>query len=65
MTTFNINLRDERLKKLQDLAEHFRVAPEGLVRASLEELINRPLDDFQKIVERVLSKNAELYQRLA
>lgn len=65
MTTFTITLPDERLKKLQDLAEYFRVAPEELVRASLEELLSRPLDDFQKIVERVLSKNAELYQRLA
>lgn len=65
MTTFTITLPDERLKKLQDLADHFRVAPEELVRASLEELLSRPLDDFQKIVERVLSKNTELYQRLA
>ena len=65
MTTFTITLPDERLKKLQDLADHFHVAPEELVRASLEELLSRPLDDFQKIVERVLSKNTELYQRLA
>lgn len=65
MTTFTITLPDERLKKLQDLAERFRVAPEELVRASLEELLSRPMDDFQVIVERVLNKNAELYQRLA
>ncbi len=65
MTTFTITLPDERVKKLQELAKRFRVAPEDLVRASLEELLTRPLDDFQKIVERVLSKNAELYKRLA
>jgi predicted transcriptional regulator len=65
MTTFTITLPDERVKKLRELAERFRVAPEDLVRASLEELLTRPLDDFQKIVERVLSKNAELYKRLA
>jgi predicted transcriptional regulator len=65
MTTFTITLPDERLKKLEELAERFRVAPEDLVRASLEELLTRPLDDFQKIVERVLTKNAELYKRLA
>ena len=65
MTTFTITLPDERLKKLEELAERFRVAPEDLVRASVEELLTRPLDDFQKIVERVLSKNAELYKRLA
>ena len=65
MTTFTITLPDERVKKLQELAERFRIAPEELVRASLEELLTRPLDDFQKIVERVLSKNEELYKRLA
>jgi len=65
MTTFTITLPDERMKKLQELAEKFRVAPEELVRASLEELLTRPLDDFQKIVERVLAKNTDLYKRLA
>jgi hypothetical protein len=53
------------VKKLQELAERFRIAPEELVRVSLEDLLTRPLDEFQKIVERVLSKNAELYKRLA
>ncbi len=65
MTTFTITLPDERLKKLEEIAKRFRVAPEELVRASLEELLTRPLDDFQKVVERVLSKNADLYKRLA
>jgi predicted transcriptional regulator len=65
MTTFTITVPDERGKKLQELAERFRVSPEELVRASLEELLTRPRDDFQKILERVLSKNAELYKRLA
>ncbi len=65
MTTFTITIPNDRLKKLEELAERFRVAPEELVRASLEELLSRPLDDFQKVVERVLTKNAELYKRLA
>lgn len=65
MTTFTITLPDDRLKELEEIAKRFRVAPEELVRASLEELLSRPLDDFQKVVERVLSKNAELYKRLA
>ncbi|HXD10810.1 MAG TPA: hypothetical protein VN653_12165 [Anaerolineales bacterium] len=65
MTTFTITLPDDRLKKLEEIARRFRVAPEELVRASLEELLTRPLDDFQRVVERVLSKNADLYKRLA
>jgi len=65
MTTFTITLPDERVKKLQEIAERFRVAPEELVRASLEELLNRPLDDFQIALDRVLAKNVDLYKRLA
>ncbi len=65
MTSFTITLPDERVKKLKEIAERFRVAPEELVRASLEDLLNRPMDDFQQALERVLSKNANLYKRLA
>ena len=65
MTTLTITLSDERVKKLQEIADRFRVAPEELVRASLEELLSRPLDDFQQALDRVLSKNADLYKRLA
>lgn len=65
MTTFTITLPDERVKKLQEIADRFRVAPEELVRASLEELLTRPLDDFQIALDRVLAKNADLYKRLA
>jgi predicted transcriptional regulator len=65
MTTLTINLSDEQVKKLQELAERFHVAPDDLVRVSLEDLLTRPMDDFQKVVEYVLTKNAELYKRLA
>ena len=65
MTTFTITLPDERVKKLQEVAKRFRVAPEELVRASHEELLTRPMDDFQAALERVLAKNADLYKRLA
>jgi predicted transcriptional regulator len=65
MTTLTITLSDERVKKLQEIADRFRVAPEELVRASLEELLTRPLDDFQQALERILNKNADLYRRLA
>jgi predicted transcriptional regulator len=65
MATFTINLPDERVKKLREIAERFQVAPEELVRASIEELLSRPSDDFQQVLERVLTKNASLYKRLA
>ena len=61
ITTFTITLPDDRVKRLKELAERFRVASEELVRVSLEDLLTRPLDDFQQALERVLAKNADLY----
>ncbi len=65
MTTLTVTLPDERVNKLNEIAERFRVAPEELLRASLEELLTRPLGDFRQALERVLKKNADLYKRLA
>lgn len=65
MTTITISLSDDRLQKLKELATRFKVAPEELVRASLEELLTRPEEEFRRTLEYVLNKNAELYRRLA
>ncbi|MCX7681912.1 MAG: DNA-binding protein [Anaerolineae bacterium] len=65
MSTITIALSDDRLQKLQEIAIHFQVAPEELVRASIEELLARPEEEFRKALEYVLRKNAELYRRLA
>lgn len=65
MTTITIALSDDRLQKLQQIATLFQVAPEELVRVSVEELLSRPEEEFRKTLEYVLKKNTELYQRLA
>jgi predicted transcriptional regulator len=65
MVTITVTLTDDRLQKLQELAEQFRIAPEELVRISVEELIARPQADFQKALDYVLEKNKELYKRLS
>jgi predicted transcriptional regulator len=65
MTTITIALPDDRLQKLQEIAIRFHVAPEELVRVSVEELLARPEEEFRRALEYVLSKNTELYQRLA
>ncbi len=65
MTTLVITLSDDRLSKLKEIATYLGVSPEDLVRASVEELVTRPEDAFERIVEYVLDKNAELYRRLA
>jgi antitoxin FitA len=65
MVTITVTLTDDRLQKLQELAEQFRIAPEELVRISVEELIARPQADFQKALDYVLEKNKELYKPLS
>lgn len=65
MTSITISLPDDRLKKLKEIAAQFSIAPEELVRVSIEELLSRPEEDFQRALAYVLNKNAELYRRLA
>ena len=65
MSTLTIAISEERLQKLEEIARRFQIAPEDLVRVSIEELLSLPEDDFRKALDLVLKKNAELYQRLA
>lgn len=65
MTTITIALSDDRLQKLEQIAMLLQVTPEELVRVSVEELLSRPEEEFRKVLDYVLQKNAELYQRLA
>jgi antitoxin FitA len=65
MTTLTISLSEDRLQQLKERAAQLRVAPEELVRASIEELLTRPEEEFQRALTYVLNKNAELYRRLA
>lgn len=65
MATVTITLSEEKLAQLKEKAKRYEVAPEELLRVSLEELLTRPAEDFQQAMEHVLTKNAELYRRLA
>ena len=65
MSTLTIALSEERLQKLEEIARRFQIAPEELVRVSIDELLSLPEEDFRRALDLVLSKNAELYQRLA
>ncbi len=65
MTAITVSLSDEQLERLRARARQAGLAPEELVRASLEEWLNRPGKDFAEAAEYVLEKNAELYRRLA
>lgn len=65
MTTLTISLPEDLLQQLKERAAQLRVAPEELVRASIEELLTRPDEEFQRALSHVLNKNMELYRRLA
>jgi Ribbon-helix-helix protein, copG family len=65
MTTLTISLPEDRLQELKERAARFRISPEELVRASIEELLTRPDEEFQRALTYVLTKNADLYRRLA
>jgi predicted transcriptional regulator len=65
MSSITINLPDEHLLKLSEIAARLKVSPEDLARMSIEELIAQPEESFEHAADYVLKKNAELYRRLA
>ena len=65
MATVTITLSEEQWTQLKEKAKHYQVAPDELLRMSLEELLSRPAKDFQQAMEYILTKNTELYRRLA
>lgn len=65
MASAKIELSDQQFQALQDLAQKLGIAPEELLRISIEDWLNHPRSDFSQSVDYVLHKNAELYERLA
>ncbi len=65
MSILKITVSEERVARLEEKARHLKVSPEALLEASLEELIGRLDEDFERAMKNVLTKNAELYRRLA
>jgi antitoxin FitA len=65
MTTITIELPNDRLQKLREMAQKFGISTEELVRVSVEDMLTQPEDQFRKAAQYVLKKNAELYKRLA
>lgn len=64
--TISITLTPEQLSDLQSVADRLNLTVEDLARAGVEDLLNRSSDGtFEDACKRLLSKNAELYHRLA
>jgi hypothetical protein len=60
-----VELTESQLESLRQRAKALGVSPEQLAAAAVADLVTTPAKDFQQAASRVLSKNAELYRRLA
>ena len=65
MSMLTVKLSDERMTRLAELARSARMTPEQLVEAHLDSTLLSDDEAFRRAAEHVLSKNAELYRRLA
>ncbi|MFQ4142673.1 DNA-binding protein [Chlorogloeopsis sp. ULAP02] len=65
MASITIDLSDSQFQKLQDLAAVYGIRLEVLLKVSLEDWLNSQKSEFVDAANYVLTKNAELYRRLA
>jgi Ribbon-helix-helix protein, copG family len=64
MKTLEIHVPEDVAAKIEQAAEHKGVSLDELIRLSVEEKFARD-DEFARATRHVLTKNAELYERLA
>jgi len=65
MARITVEIEDSKATLLTKKAKKFGLLPDQFVTASIEGLIAQPEPDFEEAMRRVLSKNKELYERLA
>jgi hypothetical protein len=65
MARITVEIEDSKATLLRQKAGNFGLSPDQFVTATIEDLIAQPEPDFEAAMHRVLSKNKELYDRLA
>jgi predicted transcriptional regulator len=65
MASITVNIPDEQLQRLQQLAQKSQISLEDLLRASIEDWLTYPREEFTQASSYVIKKNADLYRRLA
>lgn len=63
--TLIVDLTIDQSRKLEETAQRLNMTVGELARVAINELLARQDDEFESIVDCVLTKNAELYRRLA
>ena len=65
MKSLEVQIEEPTVDRLEAAAEKLGITPEELLRLSVEEKLERLDESFRAAVDQVISKNAELYKRLA
>ena len=60
-----IELPPAQADKLRAEAERLGLSPAELARAAVSDLLSRPDPEFQDVARRIITKNRDLYKRLA
>jgi hypothetical protein len=60
-----VELTESQIESLRQRAKTLGISAEQLAAAAVVDLVSQPAEDFGKAAARVLSKNGELYRRLA
>ena len=63
--TLNLELDEQQTQRLQEAARRLNVSVNDLAKAAINDLLAKPDSDFERAATHVLSKNDELYKRLA
>jgi hypothetical protein len=65
MAEIRIALRDDQLDRLREISNRYGISPEDLARVGVEDLLSRPDEPIEALIDYVLEKNKDLYKRLA
>ena len=65
MSSITIELQEQQMTRLHEIASRLGISIEALARVSIEELLAAPDERFEQAVDYVLKKNEDLYRRLA
>ena len=65
MTSITINLQDEQVVRLKEVASRLGISVEDIARVSIEELLVARDEEFEPAADYLLKKNEDLYRRLA
>lgn len=63
--TLSLNLSADAERRLAEAAKRLSVPLNDLAAAALQELLTQPAEDFERVAQRLLEKNRDLYRRLA